>query len=179
VEGVVFIAPASLNLDGRTDDPFTQALLQFRLELGLDEGWDRFNRRSWDRDFPGFVRWFVETASPEPGAEELRRLAIGWGLQLRPEELAATIEGRLTTPPSEAAARLRALAPAVVCPRLVVQGELDAIAPRHRAETLATVLAAALVVVDGAGHFLQASRPDVVNPLLERFLAEVSGGAVG
>ena len=180
VEGVVLIGPSSLPLDGRTDDPFQRALLQFDLELGVDDGWDRFNRRSWRRDFPGFVRWFAETAFPEPEADALRAAGVASGLDAGPAVLRATIDARAGTDPVEAAARLRDLAPAVRCPALVVQGALDAIAPLHRAEAAAALLDAPLVVVDGAGHCPQATRPAEVGALLAGFLDEVEArSAVG
>jgi pimeloyl-ACP methyl ester carboxylesterase len=69
VDAAVFINPSSLNLDGRTDDPFQQALLHFTDEIGDDGGWSRLNLHSWRRDYAGFVRWFVGQARPRQRAD--------------------------------------------------------------------------------------------------------------
>lgn len=172
VEGAVFMNPSSLNLDGRTDDPFQQALLHFRDELGTDDGWARLNHRSWQRDFAGFVEWFAGQAFPEPDAGHLRAVAVAWGRETTADHLAATVLGRTAAPVEETAARLRALAGNIGCPTLVIHGQLDPIAPRHRAETLARLLDGELALIDDAGHCPQASRPERVNRLIEAFITE-------
>ncbi|MCZ7528773.1 MAG: alpha/beta hydrolase [Acidimicrobiia bacterium] len=171
VEGAVFVNPSSLNLDGRVDDPFQQAFARFDEDLGSDEGWARLNRHSWERDYEGFVRWFVGQAFPERGAGPYRTAGIAWGLDVTPEELAATVRGRVGTPPEATAARLRSLAPSITCPTLVIHGQRDPIAPRHRAETLAALLGSRLVLVDDAGHCPQLTRPDLVAALVEELAA--------
>ena len=52
----------------------------FEEDPGRDEGWARFTRASWRRDFPGFVEFFVREMFPEPHCEKQVEDCVGWGL---------------------------------------------------------------------------------------------------
>lgn len=59
-------------------------------------------------------------------------------------------------------------------PALVIHGDRDAAISLDRAEALAAGLAnAQLVVIEGAGHASNMTHPDLVNPHIGRFLAEL------
>jgi 3-oxoadipate enol-lactonase len=60
----------------------------------------------------------------------------------------------------------------ITCPALVVHGDVDASIPVERAAALVDGLPAAepLVLVPGAGHAANLTRPDVVNPVIRTFL---------
>lgn len=174
VAGAVMIG-ATLNVEGRDDFPLARGLLTFDEDHGHDEGWGRYNRHSFARDHAGFVRFFVGEALNDPHVTKLREDAESWGLATTPEVLAASLADRAGVPPAATAERLRALAPAISCPVLVIHGSEDRIAPVHLGRSLAALLDAPLVEMPGAGHCPQARYPVQVNRLLRRFLARVGG----
>lgn len=67
------------------------------------------------------------------------------------------------------AGRLRGL----TIPARVVVGEADSACPRAASEALAAELGAPLVSIAGAGHTVQAERPDEVAAIVEALLAEL------
>ncbi|HEX6418274.1 MAG TPA: alpha/beta fold hydrolase [Acidimicrobiales bacterium] len=177
VAGAVMIG-TTLDVEGRGDHPLARALLRFDEDHGEDQGWGRYNRHSFARDFPGFVRFFVGEAINDPHAAKLAEDAAAWGLETTPEVLAATLGDRAGVPPAATARRLRALAPAIRCPVLVVHGTEDRIGPVHLGRSLAALLGADIVEMPGAGHCPQARYPVQVNRLIRRFVdGSVAGGA--
>ena len=63
----------------------------------------------------------------------------------------------------------------ISCPVLIVHGEVDQAIPIETAEHLATRLkdCRGLVRIPGAAHAANMTHPDLVNPAIEKFLAEV------
>ena len=170
VAGAVFIGP-STDLSGTADAPLTRALLHFHDEPDVEEGWGRYNRHAWARDFPGFVRWFTETALAEPHTTKPREDALSWGLDTTAEVLTATVAARAGVPPEKSAAALRAVIPAVTCPTLVIQGLLDEICPPTFGRDLAGALGSELVEMPDAAHCPQVRFPIQVNELIRSFVA--------
>lgn len=70
--------------------------------------------------------------------------------------------------------------PAVVAPTLVVMGTADRDFPDPAAEAnwIASAMRGTALMIDGAGHYPMAERPDLVNPALLAFLAEAAPRAV-
>ncbi|MEU4423003.1 alpha/beta hydrolase [Actinoplanes sp. NPDC024001] len=165
VAGLVLIGP-TVDVLGAAPSPLQQAMVRFDDELGNDEGWARYNRRSWDRDYPGFVAWFVETALGADATPEMLAEGIAWGLDNTPEVLAATVAAR------SGAAQMRRVAEAIRCPSLVLTGAEDAICPPHRSRALAEVLGARYLEVPG-GHCPHVTRPAGTAELISAFAAEV------
>ncbi|GAA3732604.1 alpha/beta hydrolase [Salinactinospora qingdaonensis] len=171
VAGAVLIG-TTLNVTGRDDYPLAQALLTFDEDKGSDEGWNRYNRHSFQRDFAGFVRFFAGEAMNDPHSTKHWEDAVSWGLETTPEALAATLSDRAGVPPAKSAERLRALAPRITCPVLVVHGTQDRIGPVFLGRSVASLLRAPIVELEGAGHCPQARYPVQVNRLLRRFVDE-------
>ncbi|MFH0245555.1 alpha/beta fold hydrolase [Streptomyces sp. HK10] len=169
VRGAVMIG-TTLNVEGRDDYPLARALLSFDEDRGTDEGWDRYNRHSFHRDFAGFVEFFVGRAFNDPHSTKHIEDGVSWGLETTPETLAATLSPRVAVPPARTAEVLRAMAPLVRCPVLVVHGDRDEITPVELGRSLASLLGAELVELPGAGHCPQARHPVRVNRLLRRFV---------
>ena len=162
VAGLVMVG-ATVNLGGDADAPIVAAGLRFDEDLGpRTQGWDRYNRHAWGRDFPGFVRWFVDSAAPEPHVAGLREQAVAWGLEQDPTLLATVTAARFAVPPAEQAVLLRALADRITCPAVVVHGDRDAIVPPAWGAALASRLGAEHIVLPGAGHCPHLSYPDAV-----------------
>jgi pimeloyl-ACP methyl ester carboxylesterase/predicted glycosyltransferase len=176
VLGMVMIG-ATLNLDGRSDDPLTRGMLTFEEEPRDSDGWALYNRRLWDADFERFVRFFIGEVFPEAHSSKHVEDGVSWGLQTNAAALGATVLARRPTSPEmveQTAARLRALAPQITCPVLVIHGALDRIAPPHRGRALAEALGAELVMIDGAGHCPQARQPVQVNRMIRAFAHPVA-----
>jgi pimeloyl-ACP methyl ester carboxylesterase/predicted glycosyltransferase len=162
VEAAVFIGPAApfgSPVKGRDMIGF------WDVELDTDEGWAKFNRFYWLRDYRGFLEFFFAQMFPEPHSTKLIEDCVAWGLETDPETLVATqlgegldeVEGR-------------ALCARVRCPVLVIQGTEDAITGRERGEALADAIGGRLVLLEGSGHGPHARDPVKVNVLLRDFL---------
>lgn len=169
--GAVLVA-AGLNVDARTDYPLARGMRTFDEDRGVDEGWGRYNRHSMARDFEGFVEFFAREATPEPHSsrahEELHEQARG----TTPEVLAATIGDRAGAPPEKVAERIRSLARGIRCPVLLVHGSEDRIVPVELSRSLAELLDAPLVELEGVGHSPQGRHPAEFNSLMRRFIDE-------
>jgi pimeloyl-ACP methyl ester carboxylesterase len=162
IEGAVFIGP-SVPAGGT---PLAERMAyEFDVEYETDEGWAKFNRFYWLRDYPGFVEFFMSRMFTEPHSTKPIEDAVGWGLETDAETLIATQEGRALTP-EEA----RELCRRVRCPVLVIHGENDALASVSRGEGLAQHTAGELVVLEESGHAPHIRHPVKVNLLLRDFI---------
>src|SRR5580698_9257202 len=87
VEAAVFIAPAV---------PFGGAVKgrdmveSWDVELDTDEGWAKYNRHYWLRDYRGFLEFFFAQMFNEPHSTKPIEDCVGWGLETDPETLIAT-----------------------------------------------------------------------------------------
>ena len=138
-------------------------------ELDTDEGWAKYNRHYWLRDYRGFLEFFFSEMFNEPHSTKQIEDCVGWGLETTPEVLIAT-NGR---DPLDAEAQ-SALAGRVRCPVLVIQGGDDAITGRGRGIGLAESTGGELVLLEGSGHGPHARDPVVVNLLLRDFLRRLA-----
>ncbi|HEX2588087.1 MAG TPA: alpha/beta hydrolase, partial [Gaiellales bacterium] len=149
VAGLVLIAPAVRV--GVPRPPERTAPGPFDEDLGVDEGWARYNAHSWRRDYPGFLQFFFEQVFTEPHSTKAIEDCIGWALETDPETL-ITAEG--ATGMSEE--RTRELCSRLRCPVLVMHGDEDAIIPHGFGEEVARITGGRLVtdpvtrVLDGA-----------------------------
>lgn len=175
VQGAALIG-TTLNVDGRDDYPLAQAQLSFHQDTGTDEGWGRYSRASFQRDFEGFVRFFVSQAMNDPHSSKLVEDGVSWGLSTTAQTLIATLGERVGVPPAKTAERLRALAPLISCPVLVIHGTEDRIGPVELGRSVATLLDAPIVELDGAGHCPQSRYPVQVNRLLQQFIQDAVAG---
>ncbi len=163
VDAAVFIAPAAPfggPVKGR------DMVGSWDVELDTDEGWAKYNRHYWRRDYRGFLEFFFSQMFNEPHSTKAREDCIGWGLDTDPETLIAT---QVDEGLDEDEARL--LCQRVRCPVLVIQGTEDAVTGRHRGEALAEAIGGELVLLEGSGHGPHVRDPVKVNALLRSFLA--------
>ncbi len=162
VDAAVFICPASPfggPLKGRDMVGLWDA------ELDTEEGWAKYNRYYWLKDYRGFLEFFFSQMFPEPHSTKLIEDCVGWGLETDAETLIATqlADGLDEEEGRALCARLR-------CPVLVIQGTDDAITGRHRGEALAEATRGRLALLEGSGHGPHARDPVKVNVLLRNFL---------
>lgn len=113
-----------------------------------DEGWAKWNRHYWLRDWPGFVEFFFTEAFTEPHSTKQIEDAIGWGLQADPQTM---VRGMEADWPDRGQAL--ELCGRVRCPVLVVQGTHDRIVGPARGPAVAEAIpGAGLLVLEGSGH---------------------------
>jgi len=163
VEGAVFIAP---NFAGGGDVlPERAVFANFDAEYETYEGWAKYNRNHWLRDYRDFVEFFVSKIFTEPHSTKPIEDGVGWALETDGETLVATQDGPGLTP-EEA----RALAGRVGCPVLVIHGERDAITSVTRGAAMAEQTGGEFVALEGSGHAPHIRDPVKVNLLLRDFV---------
>jgi pimeloyl-ACP methyl ester carboxylesterase len=165
VAAAVFISPSvSLGkpLPSRIEHSFEDV-------LDTDEGWAKYNRHYWVRDYRGFLEFFFSQFFVEPHSTKQIEDCVGWGLETTPETL---VETRLAIDMGEE--ETRALCERLRCPVLVIQGTEDAITGPARGIVLAESTGGALVMLEGSGHGPHARDPVKVNLLIRKFVESVA-----
>jgi pimeloyl-ACP methyl ester carboxylesterase/predicted glycosyltransferase len=164
VTGLVLIAPDLL----LSDDPAQeQGPYPFDEEPPTLDGWAKWNRHYWRRDWPGFLAFFFTKTFTEPHSTKQIEDAIGWGTQTDPETI---IRGMDAEWPNDRETALR-LCAQVNCPTLVIQGSQDAVVGRARGAAVAEAIPRArLITLDGCGHAPHLRDPVLTNRLLREFI---------
>jgi pimeloyl-ACP methyl ester carboxylesterase/predicted glycosyltransferase len=153
VDAAVFIGPAY---------PGGGAPLTERLRFSY-EGWAKYNKHHWLRDYEDFVRFFMSRMFTEPHSTKPIEDAVGWALETTGETLVLTYGGLTPDETRELARRVR-------CPVLVIHGEADAIMSATRGIDLADHTGGRVVVLEGSGHAPHVRDPVKVNLLLRDFV---------
>ncbi len=163
VDGAVFIGPS---FPGGGDLlPERAVFSDFDREYDTFEGWAKYNRHHWLRDYRDFVEFFMSKMFTEPHSTKPIEDTVGWALETDGKTLIATHEGP-GLEPEEA----RALCRRVRCPVLVIHGARDAIASVTRGAAFAEQTGGDLVVLEGSGHAPHVRDPVKVNLLLRDFV---------
>jgi pimeloyl-ACP methyl ester carboxylesterase len=165
VLGVAAIAPAGPHLTPPLPE---RAVHDFDARLDTDEGWAKYNRHYWLRDWPGFAQFFFDTVISEPHSTKQREDAIGWALQATPEAL---VEGMKAGECVADRAQAEALLTSIERPVLVIRGDDDRCRPQRQMAEVARLTRAREVVIEGGGHLPHAREPVAVNRLLRDFIA--------
>ncbi len=139
-------------------------------DTGDDEGWGRYNRYSWLRDYPGFLDFFFDQLVPEEHSTKLIEDLVGWGRGTTGEALVRAEFGR--APGERSVAEQCA---DVTCPVVVVHGTDDRVVPYEAGARLAELTGGTLVTFEGSGHGPQGREPVALNRVLDDTLAGVSG----
>ena len=94
VDGVVFICPA-VPLGG----PVTgRGIHAWGERLDTEEGWAKYNRYHWLKDYRGFLEFFFSQMFNEPHSTKPIEDCVGWGLETSPETLIANSTRRQPRP---------------------------------------------------------------------------------
>jgi pimeloyl-ACP methyl ester carboxylesterase len=161
VAAAAFICP-SVSLG----DPLpSRVVYSFEDVLATDEGWAKYNRHYWLREYRSFLEFFFSQLFTEPHSTKQIEDCVGWGLETTPETL---VETRLAIVMGEE--EVRALCCRVRCPVLVIQGTEDAITGPSRGIELAKATGGNLVLLEGSGHGPHARDPVKVNLLIRDFV---------
>src|SRR5207342_1300630 len=111
-EAAAFIGP-SYQVGGEPVPART--VYEWEGELDADEGWAKYNRWYWRRDYRGFLEFFLSQAFIEPHSTKPIEDCVDWGLETTAETLGLTQLAPDLTPEE-----LRELASRVRCPVLVM-----------------------------------------------------------
>ena len=95
------------------------------------EGWSKYNRHHWRRDYADFARFFFEEITSEPHSTKVIEDAVEWALDGSVDAMIADNDARF---PFDQAA-VEAICRAVTCPMLLVHGTEDTCQPLARAAT--------------------------------------------
>ena len=71
-------------------------------ELDTDEGWAKYNRHYWRRDYRGFLEFFFGQVFTEPHSTKQIEDCVGWALDTTPETLRRPDGRRRSRVPTEA-----------------------------------------------------------------------------
>jgi pimeloyl-ACP methyl ester carboxylesterase len=146
---------------GEAEAPF-----QFDEEPGTTEGWAKWNRHYWLRDWPGFLDFFFTQAFSEPHSTKQIEDAVGWGLDTDPETIVAGMDAAWLND-QETTLRLCAQ---IRCPTLVIQGSADAIVGPARGPAVAAAIPGArLITFEGSGHAPHLRDPVAANLVIRDF----------
>jgi pimeloyl-ACP methyl ester carboxylesterase/predicted glycosyltransferase len=163
VEAAVFIGPA---WPGGGEPLPERTVYSWEEELDTDEGWAKYNKRYWLRNYPGFLEFFFSRVFTEPHSTKPCEDCVGWGLETTGETLVA-----MECAPELQQEEARDLAARIRCPVLVVHGGDDAIISVSRGLALAEQAGGRVVVLEGSGHGPHVRDPVKVNLLLRDFIA--------
>jgi pimeloyl-ACP methyl ester carboxylesterase len=143
----------------------------FNEELDRNDGWAKFNRHYWLREYRDFLEFFASQAFSESHSTKQIEDMVGWGLETSPETLILTQLGAQPASREEMEAVLRR----VRCPVLVVHGAEDRVRPHAAGAAVAELTGGSLVTVEGGGHCPQARHPVRINLLLREFVESLGG----
>jgi len=162
VEAAVFIGPS---YHGGGQPAPQRTVYTWQDELDTDEGWAKYNKHYWLRDYHGFLEFFFSQVFTESHSTKPVEDCVGWGLETTGETLALT-----QLAPGLEPGELRELAQRVRCPVLVIHGEADAIQSASRGIALAEHTGGQLILLEGSGHAPHVRDPVKVNLLLRDFI---------
>ncbi|MEA2410356.1 MAG: hypothetical protein QOC77_917 [Thermoleophilaceae bacterium] len=157
-----------------TAAPAARESVAFDDELDHYEGWAKYNRHHWLRDYRDFLEFFFSQVFPEPHSTKQIEDCVTWGLDTTPETLILTQESGDAGLPDKQA--VEELCRRIDCPVMVIHGSEDRIVPLARGLRVAELTRAELVVLEHAGHVPPARDPVQVNILMREFAERVSSG---
>jgi pimeloyl-ACP methyl ester carboxylesterase/predicted glycosyltransferase len=165
VDGLLLIGPATglgMHAAGREAS-------QWLDDVNEPEGWATFNRAHWlNGGADDFLRFFFDQMFVEPHSTKQIEDCVGWGREIDPATLVATIEGSASS--ALATADIEARWRGVQCPVLVVHGDHDRIRSHAEGARVAELTGGSLLTIEGGGHGIPARDPVLVNRLIKDFV---------
>lgn len=167
IHAVALIGPAipvGQPLPGRTRYSFDDV-------LETEEGWAKYNRHYWRKDYRGFVEFFIGEMFPEPHSTKQIEDGVSWGLETTLDVLTATrdapsLQSSLMDRPDEAAEFFRRIR----CPVMVIHGDQDRQVSYTRGVETTRLTGGELAIIHGAGHSPPGRDPVRTNLLLRAFI---------
>jgi pimeloyl-ACP methyl ester carboxylesterase len=139
----------------------------FDAELDTEDGWAKYNRHYWQRNWPGFVDFFAGKMTNEAHSTKVFDDVVGWGLQTDGPTMVNTVDARQCRQSHDQA---YALCESLQCPVLVICGDSDQIISASRSEKVAELTGGDLLTMQGVGHLPHARHPVVVNHAIKEFV---------
>jgi pimeloyl-ACP methyl ester carboxylesterase len=139
VDAALVIAPA---VPALTPPPADRPSYSFSDELDTEEGWAKYTRHYWLRDYRGFLEFFFGQIFPEPHTTKQIEDCVAFGLDTTPGTLTAT---QLASWGVADRAAAEALCRSVQCPVVVMHGSDDRLVPVARAERVAELTHGTLI----------------------------------
>lgn len=139
----------------------------FLAERERFEGWEKFNRKYWLTDYPGFADHFIRHIYCEPHSTRQIDDGISWACGTTGTVLAQTVEARSIALDFDIG---EAMYRKIDCPMLVIHGDDDRIQPHARGQAVAERTGAEFVTIAGSGHNPLGRVPAKCNDLIVDFL---------
>ncbi len=168
VDAAFLISPS---VPALTPPPPDRPSFSFEDPLDIDEGWAKYNRHYWQRDYRGFLEFFFAQIFCEPHSTKQIEDSVSFGLDTSPETLISTQLGRWGVADREAA---ESLCRSVRCPVVVIHGSEDRLSGFDRGARVAELTGGDLVRLEGSGHSPAARDPVHVNLLLRDLVERVA-----
>ncbi|XSC46227.1 alpha/beta fold hydrolase [Bradyrhizobium sp. RDT10] len=132
------------------------------------EGWDKFNRDYWLKNYPDFAEFFIRNICSEPHSTKQIEDGIGWAAETSGPTLIKTVEARSILPGFDVGEEMYRK---IGCPVLFIHGDNDQIQPHERAKAAhAEVSGAEFVTIKGGGHNPLGRYPAKANTLINDFV---------
>ena len=144
---------------------------KYDLELESHEGWEKYNRGYWRKNYSDFTDFFSRQIFNEQHSTKQIEDCIRWAAETNEEVLIATMENIDTDDLvlDESAYRK------IDCPMLIIYGENDAVSPIEKSQRVAELTQCELVIIPEAGHAPNGRFPAKVNIMMRDFLAKHLG----
>lgn len=139
----------------------------FMAEKPDTEGWNKYDRAFWHKDYAAFADHFIRHIFTEPHSTKQIEDVKSWAAETTGAILAKTVEARLIPPSFDVS---EAMYRKISCPVLMIHGDNDNIQPYARAKLVAELTRAELVTVPGGGHSPSGRIPGLVNTTVADFL---------
>ena len=143
----------------------------FDRSYATDEGWNKYSRDFWLRNYPEFTKFFSEQIFSDPHSTKQIEDTIRWAQQSSGETLVKTMD----VPDADDLELTEGQIRGIRCPVLAIHSENDRIAPIEMAERLVDLTGGELVRLERGGHGPQSRFPALVNTVIRNFLAKHHG----
>lgn len=178
VEAAAFVGPTVYAVS----EPYPEwSMVPFNERLDSYEGFCGQNRHFIAEHYREFAEYWARLSDPMPHSTRQIEYGVGMALETTPEVLIATAEAggaaefdRMADMLAAGGPMLQPVARELACPVLVLEGEMDLVAPQPWAEALAEDSGGELVMIEEAGHHPGSRQPVRFNLELRRFVERVA-----
>ncbi len=131
------------------------------------EGWNKYNKDYWSRNYPDFAQHFIRNIFSEPHSTKQIEDGLDWASATTGAVLAKTVQARRIPPPFDVGEDMYRK---ISCPILMIHGDDDQIQPYARAKVVADITKAEFVTIAGGGHNPLGRAPAKSNAVMLDFL---------
>ncbi|UPJ52380.1 alpha/beta fold hydrolase [Bradyrhizobium sp. 200] len=144
------------------------AASHFSAERESYEGWDKYNRDYWLKNYPDFAEFFIRNICSERHSTKQIEDGIGWAAETSGPTLVKTVEARDIPPGFDVSEEMYRR---IRCPLLFIHGDNDQIQLCERAKAAhAAVSGSEFLTIEGGGHNPLGRYPAKANTLINDFI---------